>query len=91
MINGDVYANIHGMIRTTVYLEEDMVVGLRHRAEAENRSQAEIIREAVRRYIEDDSGFERPPIAGVGSYRSGRSDVSKRAEQLLRERARKRR
>ena len=79
------------MVRTTVYLEEDMVVELRHRAEAEKRSQAEIIRDAIRRYLEDTSGFERPPIAGVGSYSSGRSDVSKRAEELLRERARKRR
>ena len=79
------------MIRTTVYLEEDIVVALRHRAETEKRSQAEIIREALRRYVEDTRGLERPPVAGLGSYRSGRSDVSERAEELLRERARKRR
>jgi metal-responsive CopG/Arc/MetJ family transcriptional regulator len=87
----DIYANIYGMIRTTVYLEKDLVVALRNRAEAEKRSQAEIIRQAIRRYLEDTSGFQRPPIVGAGSYRSGRSDVSKRAEELLRQRARKRR
>ena len=88
---GNIYANIYGMIRTTVYLEEDVVVALRHRAETEKRSQAEIIREAIRRYIEDTNSSRRPPISGLGKYRSGRSDVAERAEELLRERARKRR
>jgi len=79
------------MIRTTVYLDEEIVVVLRHRAETEKRSQAEIIRDALRRYVMDTRGAERPPIPGLGSYRSDRSDVSRRAEELLRERARKRR
>jgi hypothetical protein len=90
-VTDNTYATIYGMIRTTVYLEEDVVIVLRHRAETENRSQAEIIREALRRYVSDTSGLERPSIKGLGGYRSGRGDVSERAEELLRERARKRR
>ena len=78
------------MIRTTVYLDEHVAVALRHRALVEKRSQAELIRDALRRYIEDTQvEMERPPIVGIGKYRSGRSDVSERSETFLREAARK--
>ena len=78
------------MIRTTVYIDEHIAIALRHRADVENRSQAELIREALRRYIEDtQKDVERPPIPGIGKYQSGRPDVSKRAEELLQEAARK--
>lgn len=79
------------MIRTTVYVDEDVAVALRHRAAVEGRSQAELIREALRKYVEDLEQPERPPIVGIGRHRSGRTDVSERAEELLRRAARKRR
>jgi hypothetical protein len=76
--------------RTTVYLEEEIAVAIRNFAESQNRSQAEIIREALARYVEEiQRTSRRPPISGVGAYRSGRSDVSERAEEILREQARK--
>ena len=78
------------MIRTTVYLDEHVAAALRHRAKVEKRSQSELIRDALRRYVEDtQESVERPPIVGIGKYRSGRSDVSERAEAFLREAARK--
>ncbi len=77
------------MIRTTVYVDEDVAVALRHRAAVEGRSQAELIREALRRYVEEVEHSERPPIIGMGRHRSGRADVSDRAEELLRQAARK--
>jgi hypothetical protein len=52
------------------------------------RSQAEVIREALRSYTHD---IERPRPKGIGKYRSGRSDVSKNAEEILRAAARDRR
>jgi metal-responsive CopG/Arc/MetJ family transcriptional regulator len=78
------------MQRTTVYLEEEVAVAIRHLAQAQNRSQAEVIREALQKYVtEAELKADRPPIRGVGSYRSGRSDVSERAEELLRDFARR--
>jgi hypothetical protein len=65
-------------------------VALRHRAAVEGRTQAELIREALRRYIEEVEPSERPPITGIGRHRSGTTDVSDRAEELLRQAARER-
>ena len=74
------------MIRTTVYVDEEVAVALRHQAAVEGRSQAELIREALRRHIDikEVDRSERPPIPGTGRHRSGRNDVSDRAEELLR-------
>ena len=77
------------MVRTTVYIDEDVALALRQRADIEKRSQAELIREALRRYVMNRRSGTRPAIAGIGSYRSGRTDVSERAEELLREATRK--
>lgn len=69
------------MIKTTVYLEESADRALKQLARSQGRSQAEIIREALAAYAAKAS-FPRPK--GIGAYRSGRSDVSERAEELLR-------
>ena len=53
----------------------------------QGRSQAELIREALRLYTRR---FTRSRPKGVGRYRSGRTDVSVRAEELLRNAARRR-
>jgi metal-responsive CopG/Arc/MetJ family transcriptional regulator len=80
------------MRRTTVYLEDEIAVAIRNFAESQNRSQAEIIREALEKYVrEAERVSKRPPISGVGAYRSGRSDISERAEDILSEQARKKR
>ncbi|HSF19288.1 MAG TPA: CopG family transcriptional regulator [Vicinamibacteria bacterium] len=79
------------MIRTTVYVDEDVAVAIRHRAAVEGRTQAELIRDALRKYIEEAEIPERPPIMGIGRHRSGRRDVSDRAEELLRRAARRKR
>jgi len=68
------------MVKTTVYLDADVAIALRQLAQAEGRSQAELIREAVTRMTEAATS-SRPK--GIGQYRSGRSDVSARAEELL--------
>jgi hypothetical protein len=79
------------MHKTTLYIEDDIALALRHQAEIDGQSQAEHIREALRRYVrqlrESEAAQALPP--GTGGYRSGRTDVSTRAETLLRGAARK--
>lgn len=72
------------MLRTTIYLDEKTVLALRHLADAQGRSRAEIIREALERYLHQAEGQNSRPLpTGIGAYRSGRTDVSARAEELL--------
>ena len=69
------------MLKTTVYLEDETALLLRQVAAAQKRSQAEIVRAAVRQYARR---AVRPKPPGLGAYHSGRTDVSERAEALLR-------
>lgn len=73
------------MTKTTLYLDESMMLDIKALAKAQGRKQSLLIREALARYLAD---HERPKPIGIGSYRSGRSDVSERAEELYRERPR---
>jgi predicted transcriptional regulator len=68
------------MIKTTVYFDEDLALALRQLAGVQGRSQADLIRLAVTRYVDQAS---HPLPRGIGAYDSGRSDVSARAEELL--------
>jgi metal-responsive CopG/Arc/MetJ family transcriptional regulator len=76
------------MVKTTVYLDETVALRVRQMARTAGRSQAEVIRDALETYTQE---AERPRPTGIGGYRSGRSDVSKKAEEILRGAARKRR
>lgn len=69
------------MIKTTVYLDNDLALALRQLAMLEGRSQAELIRTALSDY---NRRHKRPPIPGVGEFDSGEADVSERAEEILR-------
>jgi len=68
------------MVKTTVYLDQDVAIRLRQLAESEGRTRAEIVREAVCRYT---GAAKRPMPPGIGRYSSGRSDISERAEEIL--------
>jgi len=76
------------VVKTTIYLEEETALTLRRIAAKEKRPQAEIIRAAIRRYTQR-AAHPKPP--GLGEFRSGRGDVSERAEALLRKAAREKR
>ena len=77
------------MVKTTVYLNEDVVNRLRALARTRDRSQAEMIRDALARFVEAESqSMERPRPVGAGQFRSGRPDVGRRAEELLSQAAR---
>jgi len=78
------YGTIYGMVKTTVYLESDTALALRRMAEAQGRSQAELIRDALKEYAKRG---KRPLPTGLGKYDSGETGVSERAEGILREAA----
>ena len=66
------------MVRTTLYLEEETANVLEQLATQEGRSEGKVIREALLTY---KSRQTRPAPKGIGKYRSGRSDISQRAEE----------
>ena len=68
------------MVKTTVYLESDTALALRRMAEAQGRSQAELIRDALAAYAKRG---KRPLPSGMGKYDSGETDISERAEEIL--------
>jgi Ribbon-helix-helix protein, copG family len=77
------------MVKTTVYMEPEVALTLRQLAAVQGRSQAEIIRDAIAAYTSKSAVRPRPK--GLGGYESGRSDISERAEELMRRAARSRR
>jgi predicted transcriptional regulator len=80
------------MTKTTVYLEESLTLELRNVAELQGRAQAEVIREALHLYVDRESQkARRPAPVGLGTFASGRLDVGRSAESLLKAAARKRR
>jgi predicted transcriptional regulator len=80
------------MLRTTVYLHEDIALALRQLAERQERPHAEIIRDALGKYVQARQKLRaKPKIPGIGAYRSGRKDVSQKAEEIRRQAARTRR
>ena len=74
--------------RTTVYLDVEGYERLKAIARREDRAPAELVREAVAEYVAKRGARGKP--RSIGSGRSGRGDLSERAEALLRGMGRKR-
>ena len=72
------------MVSLTVQLDEHVAEVVSKLAAAQNRSESEVVQEAVAAY----AGMTRPMPQGMGKYRSGRGDVSENAEDILRDAAR---
>jgi len=70
------------MVKTTVYLDPDVALRIRHMAQLQKRPQAELIREAVATYAQQ---YKRPMSKNWGKFRSGRTDVSERHEEIIME------
>ncbi len=71
-----------------VSLDAEATLALRQAAAREGLSPSELASIVIREYLR---GARRPEPRGIGAHRSGRGDVSARAEELLREAARGRR
>jgi predicted transcriptional regulator len=74
------------MMKTTVYLDAETVLSLRHMAESQGRSQADLIRDALETYTRRG---KRPRLRGLGKYDSGKTNISEKAEDILREASKK--
>ena len=74
------------MVKTTVYLDTDIVLSLRRMAESQGRSQAELIRDALQTYTRKT---KRPKLPGIGEFDSGHTDTSSQADEILRRAAKR--
>ena len=72
------YGILYGMHRSTVYLPDDLKAALQRTATATGRSEAELIREGVRRVTADSS-----PSPRVGVFDSGAPDLAENANGYL--------
>jgi hypothetical protein len=71
----------HMSQKTTVYLEAESYRKLKLIAQRRGCAPAMLVREAVAEYAARHAASPRP--ASVGAFRSGRKDLSERAEDLL--------
>ena len=71
------------MVSLTVQLDERVAEAVSKLAAAQNRSESEVVQEAVAAYAR----MTRPMPHGMGKYRSGRGDISEDAEDILRDAA----
>lgn len=69
------------LVKTTVYLGESEYRRLKAIARERRRPAAELVREAVGEYAARERRARKPRSVGVG--RSGRGDLSERAEDLI--------
>jgi len=69
------------LVKTTVYLTESDYERLKAIARRQNRAAAELVRDAVADYARRRAPRVKPKSVGAG--RSGRGDLSERAEDLL--------
>lgn len=77
------------MVKTTVYLDDDIAAALKGISKRSARPQAQLIRDALRVFTRTDNP---PPLpAGLGMFDSERSDTSARRKELLRRAAGSRR
>lgn len=72
----------HTVKRTTVKLPDDLDARLRHEADLRGVTISDVTREALREYLGIRS---RRALGAAGVGRSGRTDISERIEEILRQ------
>lgn len=73
------------MARTTILLDDDLLLEVKQLARANGITATEVIREALKAYIERQQRTRTLSFTGVG--KSGRRSISKQAEAILRRKA----
>ncbi len=68
------------MTAITVQIDDDLADLLRRLASSQQRSETDIVREALAAYVQT----ARPLPQGLGKYHSGQGDVSEKARDILR-------
>ena len=69
------------MARTTVILDDNVLLDIKHLAQARRTTATHIIHEALTAYVERESGSKLPAFAASG--RSGKRSVARNSEALL--------
>ena len=72
------------MVTLSIQLDDRLAQVVRELASVQNRSESDIVSEALAAYADT----KRPSPQGIGQYRSGQSDTSEKARQILRDAAR---
>lgn len=76
-----IYGSMYGMVKTTLYLPEDLKKRVERVSEEKGQSEAQIIRDAIRRAVEEDHPARpRIPLPGL-KLRVPRA--SERVDELL--------
>jgi hypothetical protein len=71
-----------GMVKTTVYLDDEIVAALKGISKRSAKPQAQLIRDALRAFT---STVNPPPLpSGMGMFASGHTDTAARRKELLR-------
>lgn len=70
------------MRRTTIFADDTLINEIKEISKEENRSVAEIIREAMQGYIKQKR-YKKKIISFIGIGSSGRRDIAERHEELL--------
>jgi hypothetical protein len=69
------------MVKTTVYLDDEIAAALKGISRRSAKPQAQLIRDALRAFTRTDNS---PPLpAGMGMFNSGHGDTAARRKELL--------
>ena len=69
------------MARTTIILDDNVLLDVKHLARSRQTTATQIIHEALTAYVEQQSESKLPSFVGAG--RSGRRSVARNAERIL--------
>ncbi|MBI4698118.1 MAG: CopG family transcriptional regulator [Nitrospirae bacterium] len=70
------------MKRTTIFADDNLIKEIKEISKEENRSAAEIIREAIHAYIRQKR-HRKKKLSFIGIGDSGKRDIAERHEELL--------
>ena len=71
------------MKRTTIFADDALLKEFTDLSKEENRSVAEMVREAMEQYVRQRHQKKKKSISFIGIGASGRRDVSEKHEELL--------
>lgn len=75
------------MARTTILLDDALLLAVKQLARVKSTTATEIIRQALKAYVKREQRVAVPSFAAVG--RSGQSSVSEQAEEILQREAKR--
>ena len=71
------------MKRTTIVADEELLLEIKRLAEEQHHRVSDVVHDALREYVSSRRGAKRGKISFAGAGRSGHTDISERAEDIL--------